>query len=103
MKTCPLIQLQVPVDNLTATPSVFLKEISSDGNVNTVDLIYQSWPIFISLNPGYIKLLFLPIISYLQQPASEGWPNPWVIHDIGTRASPRASITNVQLPSSIPC
>lgn len=76
--------LQVPADDLTATPSVFLKEISSDGNVNTVDVIYQSWPIFISLNPEYIKLLFQPIISYLELPASSGWPQAWVIHDIGT-------------------
>jgi hypothetical protein len=66
-------------------PSVFLKEISSDGNVNTVDLIYQSWPIFISLNPWYIRGLFQPILAYLQLPASEGWPKSYVIHDIGSR------------------
>jgi hypothetical protein len=63
---------------------VFLKEISSDGNVNTVDLIYQTWPIFISLNPWYIKGLFQPILSYLELPASQGWPLPYAIHDIGS-------------------
>lgn len=29
---------------------VFMKEISSDGNVNTVDVIFPSWPFFL-----YIK------------------------------------------------
>lgn len=72
---------QVPVDDLTCTPSVFLKEISSDGNVNTVDLIFQSWPIFISLNPTYIRYLFQPIISYLE---TGDWPEPYVVHDLGS-------------------
>ncbi|MCJ1314388.1 regulator of (H+)-ATPase in vacuolar membrane [Agyrium rufum] len=78
------IELTVPTNNLAASPSVFLKEISSDGNVNTVDLIYQSWPIFISLNPAYIKMQFQPILSYLALPKSQGWPQSYVIHDIGS-------------------
>ena len=69
---------------MNAPPWAFLKEISSDGNVNTVDIIYQSWPIFISLNPEYIKLLFDPIISYLN---TGQWPEPYVIHDIGSSMS----------------
>lgn len=72
------------MNDLTATPSVFLKEISSDGNVNTVDLIFQTWPVFISLNPNWIRMFFQPILSYLQ---SGAWPHPWVIHDIGTGMS----------------
>lgn len=71
---------QVPADNLAATPSVYLKEISSDGNVNTVDVIYQSWPIFVSLNPEYIRMMFQPFLSYLQ---AGRWPHPYVIHDMG--------------------
>ena len=88
---------QVPADDLTSSPSVFLKEISSDGNVNTVDLIFQSWPIFISLNPEYIRLLFQPIISYLALPKSEGWPEPWVIHDIGSGTAARSKSLLVAL------
>lgn len=75
------IGVQVPIDNLAATPQVFLKEISSDGNVNTVDVIFQSWPIFISLNPTYIRYLFQPIISYLE---SGDWPEVYVVHDLGS-------------------
>lgn len=75
---------QVPINDLMATPQVFLKEISSDGNVNTVDVIFQSWPIFISLNPYYIRYLFQPIISYLE---SGDWPKPYVVHDLGSRTA----------------
>lgn len=64
-----------------------MKEISSDGNINTVDLIFQTWPIFISLNPEWIRLLFQPVLSYLN---SGAWPHPWVIHDIGACKRPRA-------------
>ncbi|KAF7187912.1 Glutaminase A [Pseudocercospora fuligena] len=74
------LEITVPANNMAASPYVFLKEISSDGNVNTVDFIYQTWPIFVSLNPEYIKLLFAPILDYLK---TGGWPYPWVIHDIG--------------------
>lgn len=73
---------KVPIDDLNAAPSVYLKEISSDGNLNTVDLIFQTWPVFISLNPDYIRLLFEPIMQYLD---AGRWPHPWVIHDMGTR------------------
>lgn len=74
--------LQVPFDDLSATPSVYLKEISSDGNLNTVDLIFQTWPIFVSLNPDYIRMLLQPILQYLN---AGRWPHPFVIHDMGTR------------------
>jgi Domain of unknown function (DUF4965) len=72
---------QSPLDDVTAEPQVFLKEISSDGNIQTVDVIFQSWSIFASLNPEWLKLLLKPILSYLETGA---WPHAWVIHDLGT-------------------
>jgi len=72
---------QVPANDLPATPYAFLKEISSDGNVNTMDVIFQTWPIFISLNPTYIRYMLQPILDYLE---AGRWPRPWVIHDIGS-------------------
>ncbi|KAI7636402.1 DUF1793-domain-containing protein [Hortaea werneckii] len=71
----------VPADDLGAPPQAFIKEISSDGNLNTVDIIFQTWPVFISLNPDYIRLLWEPIMSYS---ASGRWPKEFVIHDLGT-------------------
>ena len=84
-QTFGALELTVPASDLSATPSVFLKEISSDGNVNTIDLIFQSWPVFVSLNPDYIRFLLEPVLSYSGLPSSQGWPQSWVIHDIGTR------------------
>ncbi|SMQ50493.1 unnamed protein product [Zymoseptoria tritici ST99CH_3D7] len=74
-------ELTVPLNNLTAEPWAFLKEISSDGNINTIDLIFQTWPIFVSLNPEWIKLQLLPVLNYH---ASGRWPKDYTIHDIGT-------------------
>ncbi|RMY57568.1 hypothetical protein D0863_12587 [Hortaea werneckii] len=71
----------VPADDLGAPPQAFIKEISSDGNLNTVDIIFQTWPVFISLNPDYIRLLWEPIMSYS---ASGRWPKEFVMHDMGT-------------------
>ena len=48
--------------------------------METVDLIFQSWPIFIHLNPDWIILQFKPTLEYL---ASGRWPREWVIHDLG--------------------
>ncbi|RMY42419.1 hypothetical protein D0865_11984 [Hortaea werneckii] len=70
------LHLQVPADDLGASPQAFIKEISSDGNLNTVDIIFQTWPVFISLNPDYIRLLWEPIMSYS---ASGRWPKDFVI------------------------
>jgi len=86
-QTFGAMELTVPIDQLSAEPQVFLKEISSDGNVNTVDVIFQSWPVFVSLNPEYIRLLLQPLLSYSALPKSQGWPQPWFIHDIGVGMS----------------
>ncbi|KAH8701553.1 glutaminase A L-glutamine amidohydrolase [Talaromyces proteolyticus] len=74
-------EITVPLANLTESPHMFLKEISSDGNIQTIDVMYQTWPVFISLNPEYIKLFLKPVLSYS---ATGAWPHPWVIHDLGT-------------------
>ena len=77
------IDLTIPNSTLkTANASAFIKEISSDGNVNTVDIIFPMLPFFYTLAPKWIKLLVEPIAQYL---ATGGWPHPdYVIHDIGT-------------------
>ncbi|OKL60941.1 hypothetical protein UA08_03712 [Talaromyces atroroseus] len=80
-QTYGAFEITVPNDDVGAEPQVFLKEISSDGNVQTIDVIFQSWSIFASLNPEWLKLLLKPVLSYLETGA---WPHAWVIHDIGT-------------------
>ena len=94
--------LTIPADTLdTSDVMVFMKEISSDGNVNTskksvtliteyqncklttnpVDVIFPAFPIFYVMNPEYIRLLLEPVMQYL---ATGRWTQPYMIHDIGT-------------------
>ncbi|KAA6412514.1 MAG: glutaminase [Lasallia pustulata] len=75
------LDLTIPNDSLnTGDFMVFLKEISSDGDVNTVDVIYATFPIFYVMCPEYIRLLLEPVVQYLE---TGRWKEPWVIHDIG--------------------
>ncbi|KAL8701187.1 MAG: hypothetical protein Q9201_005047 [Fulgogasparrea decipioides] len=74
--------LTIPADTLdTSNVMVFMKEISSDGNVNTIDVIFPAFPIFYAMNPEYIRLLLEPVMQYL---ATGRWKQPYMIHDIGT-------------------
>jgi len=41
-------------------PWAFLKEISSDGNVSTVDVLFPASPAWIYADPGYLALLLEP-------------------------------------------
>lgn len=59
---------------------VFLKEISSDGDTSTVDVIFPAHPIFLYLNPTLLKLLLDPLFENQE---SGHYPNPWSIHDLG--------------------
>lgn len=61
-------------------PYLFLKEISSDGNCQTVDVIFPAIPIFLYLNPELVKLLLEPL--YEHQEAGK-YPNTYAIHDLG--------------------
>ncbi|PQE16239.1 putative glutaminase protein [Rutstroemia sp. NJR-2017a WRK4] len=76
------IDLVIPNATLdTNDVLAFVKEISSDGNVNTVDVIMPLFPILYVTNPEWLRLLLEPILQYL---SSGRWPLPYVIHDIGT-------------------
>ena len=75
------LDLTIPASSLdTSGILIFLKEISSDGNVNTVDVIYPAFPIFYVMSPQYIRLLLEPILQYL---ATGAWHQQFCIHDIG--------------------
>ncbi|TGO37209.1 hypothetical protein BHYA_0103g00320 [Botrytis hyacinthi] len=82
------IDLVIPNATLdTSEVLAFVKEISSDGNVNTVDVIMPLFPVLYVTNPEYLRLLLEPILQYL---ASGRWTLPYVIHDIGS-AYPNAT------------
>jgi glutaminase A-like protein/uncharacterized protein DUF5127/ricin-type beta-trefoil lectin protein/uncharacterized protein DUF4964 len=63
------------------TPWAFLKEISSDGNVSTVDVTYPAFPAYLYLSPAYLQLLLAPLLDY---PEHGGWPKVFAPHDLGS-------------------
>ncbi|CAO1615405.1 unnamed protein product [Sympodiomycopsis kandeliae] len=59
---------------------VFLKEISSNGDMSTVDVMFPQFPLLTYLNPEILKLIMLPIFEYTE---SGLYPNKWCVHDLG--------------------
>jgi hypothetical protein len=68
-------------------PWAFLKEISSDGNVSTVDVVYPASPAWIYADPAYLGRLLEPLLAYAE---TGGWPKTFAEHDLGS-AYPVAS------------
>jgi hypothetical protein len=62
-------------------PIIFFKEISSDGNMNTVDVIYPAFPFFLYTNPKWLAYLLEPLIEHQ---LSGQYPNDYSMHDIGS-------------------
>jgi hypothetical protein len=76
------IDLTIPNDSRdTNDVLAFVKELSSNGNLNTVDVIMPAFPIYYVMEPEYIRLLLEPMMRYL---AAGRWKQPYVIHDMGT-------------------
>jgi hypothetical protein len=63
------------------SPWAFLKEISSDGNMSTIDVTYPAFPAYLYLSPGYLRLLLEPLLDY---PEHGGWPKEFAEHDLGS-------------------
>lgn len=64
----------------TAAPYLFLKEISSDGNVQTVDVCFPFHPILIYTNPTLLQYLLDPL--FINQESGQ-YPNMYSMHDLG--------------------
>lgn len=60
---------------------MFMKEISSDGNMNTVDVIFPAWPVLLYTNPSLGYYLLEALYRYQE---SGLYPNKWSIHDMGS-------------------
>ncbi|SCE43348.1 Ricin-type beta-trefoil lectin domain-like [Streptomyces sp. DvalAA-14] len=63
------------------SPWAFLKEISSDGNMSTVDVTYPAFPAYLYLSPAYLRLLLEPLLDYAEH---GGWPKEFAEHDLGS-------------------
>lgn len=77
------IEVTIPNDSLdTSNTRAFIKEISSDGNINTVDVIYATFPILYILSPEVIKLLIAPVFEYM---GSSAYTKAYAVHEIGAK------------------
>ncbi len=61
-------------------PLLFLKEISSNGDMQTVDVIFPAFPFFLYTNPRWLAYLLEPLIEHQ---LSGQYPNKYSLHDIG--------------------
>ena len=62
-------------------PWMMLKEISSNGNCQTVDVIYPHFPVQLYLNPMLLKYLLDPLLDNQERGF---FPKKYCIHDLGT-------------------
>ncbi|KAK3394880.1 hypothetical protein B0H63DRAFT_385879 [Podospora didyma] len=60
-------------------PYIFLKEISSNGDSQTVDVIFPAWPIFMYLNATLGRYLLDPLFENQE---SGAYPNAYAEHDL---------------------
>lgn len=60
---------------------IFIKELSSNGDINTIDIIFPATPLFNMLAPEYVRLLLEPPVQYLNTGVvKQSFP----LHDLGT-------------------
>ncbi|RPA80187.1 DUF1793-domain-containing protein [Ascobolus immersus RN42] len=62
------------------SPLLFLKEISSNGNFQTVDVIFPASPFFLYASPSWLAYLLEPLLEH--QDAGL-YPNKYSMHDLG--------------------
>ncbi|KAK2596697.1 hypothetical protein QQS21_006212 [Conoideocrella luteorostrata] len=60
-------------------PYIFLKEISSNSDIQTVDVIFPAFPILLYLNPNLIKYMLEPLLINDRY----HYPNDYAQHDLG--------------------
>lgn len=76
------IDLTIPSDTFDAEEVLgFIKELSSNGNLNTVDVIMPAFPVYYITNPDYIRILLEPMMRYL---VAGRWKESYTIHDMGS-------------------
>ncbi|KAI0389933.1 DUF1793-domain-containing protein [Xylariaceae sp. FL0594] len=66
----------------SSEPLIYQKEISSNGNVNTVDVLYPASPFFLYANPDLLRYALQPLYDYQE---ARFYPNGYCAHDLGAR------------------
>ncbi|KAL8775587.1 MAG: hypothetical protein Q9209_000083 [Squamulea sp. 1 TL-2023] len=71
----------ITADNNATDPLMFQKEISSNGNTNTVDVMYPAMPFFLYANPNLLRYNLEPLY---QNQEGGFYPNEYSMHDLGS-------------------
>lgn len=61
-------------------PLIFQKEIASSGNIQTIDMIFPTFPFYLYTNPRWLGYMLEPLIEHT---LSGQYPNKYAPHDIG--------------------
>eukprot|EP01063_Lacrimia_lanifica_P036832 TRINITY_DN7406_c0_g1_i1.p2 TRINITY_DN7406_c0_g1~~TRINITY_DN7406_c0_g1_i1.p2 ORF type:complete len:792 (+),score=338.54 TRINITY_DN7406_c0_g1_i1:46-2421(+) len=72
----------------------FLKEISTNGDMQTMDVIYPASPMLIHTQPDLLKLLLLPVLAYAHNETAVKFGDPYSPHQLGVY--PIANATTAQ-------
>ncbi|CRG91786.1 putative protein YdfE [Talaromyces islandicus] len=67
--------------NTPDAPYVFLKEISSDDDIQTVDVIFPMHPVLLYMNATWLKWTLDPL--FINQESGQ-YPHSWSMHDLGS-------------------
>jgi hypothetical protein len=83
------IEITVPYNDTsksynTSDTLIFLKEISSNGDMATVDVFFPQFPLFSYFNHNLLRDIMKPIFEYTE---SGLYPNKWCVHDLGVYPS----------------
>ena len=75
-------------NNVTGKEWAFMKEISSDGDVSTVDVLYPAFPIFMLEAPEFFRKALLPLFTYAANETStygmkQDYNLAWAPHHLG--------------------
>jgi len=61
----------------------YMKEISSDGDISTVDVIFPASPFFVLQGPELLRLTLLPVLAYGMNETDIKYRLPWAPHHLG--------------------
>lgn len=65
------------------TNFAFVKEISSDGDVSTVDVIFPMSPVLLFWDPALLQRLLLPLFAFANNETANHYDKPWAPHHLG--------------------
>jgi hypothetical protein len=68
--------------NTQGRPQLYMKEISSDGDVSTVDVIFPSSPFFIWLHPELLRDVLIPVLAYGNNETTIKYNLAWAPHHL---------------------